>query len=605
MPICINTPDRIGLRELCEVRRNKQNDNCDNHAKSGTLADMYESFFQLSNRPFPSAPSVDLYYPAPSTETALQTLVRCVERAEGPGLLIGGAGTGKSLVCHLLADRFRERFHVVMFSNARLCTRRALLQNILFELGLPYRGLEEGELRLSLMDFLDPGKSNRDGMLLLVDEAHTLPLRLVEEIRLITNLVRDGQPRVRLVLAGGHALEERLASPKLESLNQRVAARCYLQQLSYEETHQYVRSQTATVEGNAEQIFSESALDAIHQATDGIPRLINQVCDHVLMLAAGAEREQVDARLVEEAWADLQQLPAPHQASATEASSDENVIEFGTLEEPAFEEEPPVIAPLDESVAAVQPACCQETFELGPPPSDACCGRHKHPEVDAESINLTNQLDEIELHVAEVEAGDAPDPGVGQTEEPAQEVQEDFESSPDGEPAQTANPFDEAFEREEIVVDPYARLRSASESSRSTVATQQEYELAMAAETIFQQSNVAMQSEGVQIAETNSADLGEVADAAMCDDVAPREVAMETDGGADDPLPEVCDTDGDVDDADDSATVEAHVVRALPPDDNDLIVVVDDQQHGRHLSSAVGKAHRQEYSQLFSKLRQG
>ena len=99
-------------------------------------------------------------------------------------------------------------------------------------------------------------------------------------------------------------------------------------------------------------------------------------------------------------------------------------------------------------------------------------------------------------------------------------------------------------------------------------------------------------------------DFGGDANAATCDDVAPHEVAVETDGGADNQVREVDDTDGDVDDAGDSATVEAHVVRALPPDDNDLIVVVDDQQHGTPLSSSVGKAHRQEYRQLFSKLRQ-
>jgi len=609
MPICINAPDRIGMRERCEDRRNKQNDDCDNHTKSGKPADMYESFFQLSNRPFPSAPCAELYFPAASTENTLQTLVRCIERAEGPGLLIGGAGTGKSLLCHLLADRFRDTFHVVTLSNARLCTRRALLQNILFELDLPYRGLEEGELRLSLIDFLDPGKSDREGMLLLVDEAHTLPLRLVEEIRLITNLVRDGQPRVRLVLVGGQTLEERLASPKLESLNQRVAARCYLQSLSYDETLQYVRAQTAAVEGNPNQIFAESALNAIHQASDGIPRLINQVCDHALMLAAVAEREHVDAGLIEEAWADLQQLPAPWQGSATEASSEESVVEFGALEEPAFEEEfkeePAVAAPTDEFMAGVPSPCCQDTFELGPPPDHVCCGRHKHSGPEAETINLTEQIDEIELHVAEVEADDATGLDMGQAEEPMQEAQRECESSPDSARAQNANPFDESFEQEEIVVDPYARLRGVSGTSGMTVSTQQEQELAMAAETIFQGSNVAMAPEDAQIAETGWVDTGQDADAAMCDHVVTNETAADADCGADSQVCVVDDMGDEVDNVGDPAIVEAHVIRSLPPDDNDLIVVVDDQRHGKPLNSSVGKAHRQDYSQLFSKLRQG
>jgi hypothetical protein len=333
------------------------------------------------------------------------------------------------------------------------------------------------------------------------------------------------------------------------------------------------------------------------------------------MLAAAAKREPVDAGLIEEAWADLQQLPAPWQGSAAEASPDENVIEFGALEEPAleeeFEEEPAVIAPADESVAAVQPSCYQETFEFGPPPDHVCCRRHEQPVTEVEATNLTEQLDEIELRVAAVEADDKPILAVGQTGEPAQEIQTDFESLSDSARVQTANPFDESFEQEEIVIDPYARLRAVSEPSGLPDPTQQEYELAMATEAIFQQSNVAMQPEDAPIAETGSVDIGEDADAATCDDVAAcddettHEMTAEVDCGADDQALEFEETGGHVDDGDDSEIIEAHVIRSLPPDDNDLIVVVDDEQDGRALSSSAGKAHRQEYRQLFSKLRDG
>ena len=174
---------------------------------------MYESHFQFQTRPFIAAPQVENYVPVPPMEQARQTLIRCVERAEGPGLVVGPAGSGKSLLCQLLAEHFRrEQFQVALLSSARLSTRRALLQNILFELHLPYRGMEEGELRLSLIDHLEPRGSGMAGLLLLVDEAHTLPLRLLEEIRLVSNFIRDGQPRVRLILAGSAQLEERLAS---------------------------------------------------------------------------------------------------------------------------------------------------------------------------------------------------------------------------------------------------------------------------------------------------------------------------------------------------------------------------------------------------------
>jgi type II secretory pathway predicted ATPase ExeA len=303
---------------------------------------MYEAFFCLTHRPFAAAAAAERYIPTQSLEQARTTLVRVIDRAEGPGLVVGPAGTGKSLVCQLLAQHFRGRFLVALLASARLSSRRALLQNILFELKLPYRDLDESELRLSLVDHLEPRTGGHDGLLLLVDEAHTLPLRLWEEIRLITNLIRDGQPRLRLVMAGGMAMEERLANPKLESFQQRIAARCYLQPMNRDETIYYVEEQLRRAGADPAQLFTESALKAIHTASDGIPRLVNQVCDHALMLAALGGHKQLGASGIQEAWADLQQLPVPwrepvtpsaQQAGAHDAAKEPAVVEFGQLDE--------------------------------------------------------------------------------------------------------------------------------------------------------------------------------------------------------------------------------------------------------------------------------
>jgi len=289
---------------------------------------MYESFFGLSARPFVAAPLVESYFPGESIEQARQTLTRAIDRAEGPGLLVGPSGVGKTLLCRVLADHFSDTFQVAMLASTRIITRKSLLQNILFELGLPYRELEEGELRLLLLDHLQPHADCPHGVLLLVDEAHTLSFRLLEEIRLITNLVRDGQPRVRLVLAGGPKLDERFTNPKLDSFNQRIAARCYLSAFNREDTLQYVRARIAAVGARADSVFAADALQAVYQATDGIPRLINQVCDHALVMAFAGGQRQLDRAGVEEAWADLQQLPGPWQAKAATNSA----IEFGNLE---------------------------------------------------------------------------------------------------------------------------------------------------------------------------------------------------------------------------------------------------------------------------------
>jgi hypothetical protein len=183
----------------------------------------------------------------------------------------------------------------------------------------------------------------------LIDEAHALPGRLLEEVRMITNVVRDAQPRVRLVLAGDRLLEERLAQPRLASLNQRVAARCYVQPFSYDETLSFIRQQLTAVGASHEQPFTAEALSAIYQATDGVPRLVNQLCDHALMMACQACCRRIDAGVIERAWADVQRLPVAHAAASIaisaptvkrspgRAAASDSVVEFGALSaEPAM-----------------------------------------------------------------------------------------------------------------------------------------------------------------------------------------------------------------------------------------------------------------------------
>jgi type II secretory pathway predicted ATPase ExeA len=308
---------------------------------------MYETYFNLAERPFASVPRTDHYYPAGVIDAARNTLTRCIDRGEGVGLIIGPSGTGKSLLCQVLADHFQQRFQVALLASTHLDTRRSLLQASLYELNRPYRGMDEGELRLALVDYIMLNDDCAGGALLIVDEAHHLPLRLLDEIRALTNLTRAMQPAVRLVLAGNHVLEERFASPKLESFSQRISARCYLEALQSEETQAYIGARIMVSGGGApacgsrggSELFPAETCRMVHKATGGVPRLINQVCDHVLLLAYAAGVRRIEPAHVEEAWADLQQLPTPWNAPAPVPASD-SVIEFGGLDDDPAEVSP-------------------------------------------------------------------------------------------------------------------------------------------------------------------------------------------------------------------------------------------------------------------------
>ena len=396
---------------------------------------MYEAQFQMHRRPFPPSVDVSTYVGVGPVEQAGQTLLRVVQRSSGPALVIGAAGSGKSMLCQLLAEHFEEELHVALLANGQLANAKSLFQAILFELGLPYRDMDENELRLGLVEFLtDPGRCPH-GLLLIVDEAHNLPLRVLEEIRMLTNVVLQGQARVRLVLAGGAALEERFTSPKLDSFNQRLAARCYLEHLNREETKAYIKEQVVAAGGKAEATFTEDALNAVFDATDGIPRLVNQLCDHALIMTALGGHATVNADVIQEAWADLQQLPTPclDTTAGHSAAGTQHVIEFGELDDEEGEPASIPFAPR-QKVAASEP-------------------REEITQPAAES-----RLAEIESHIATVAQSFDEIPSLEQQEIASQEAAQEELPPTAPEPVMAPNPFEESFEEETTVLDQFASL---------------------------------------------------------------------------------------------------------------------------------------------------
>jgi type II secretory pathway predicted ATPase ExeA len=382
---------------------------------------MYDGCFGLTRRPFAAVPQIDHYFPATTIEGARTTLTRCIQRGEGTGLVVGPSGTGKTLLCLVLAEQFRRSFQVVMLANGRLSSRRALFQAILYELGRPYRGMDEGEARLAVVDHLLNDVQDTRGVVLLVDEAHTLPLRLLDEIRLLTNLVGRNQPLVRAVLVGGPSLEERFANPKLDSFSQRLGVRCYLESLNQTETETYIQSQIEAAGGHGKLIFPKDTCQSVFQATGGVPRLINQLCDHALLLAYVAGRQQISAKNIEEAWADLQQLPTPWMSSEKKAESSEGVVEFGSL---------------DDQFETVSSETGSATLRVAAEDEGA--------EVEAVEGEPSDQFHRIERLLAETEEDEE--------FEPAGSIGPEVELYFDG----VVHPFAEEFEHEELVADRYA-----------------------------------------------------------------------------------------------------------------------------------------------------
>ena len=276
-------------------------------------------------------------------------------------------------------------------------------------------------------------------MLLLVDEAHTLPLRLLEEIRLLSNLARNGQPLVRLVLAGGAVLEERFASPKLDSFSQRLSARCYLEAFNRTETQEYIQWQIDSAGGLGNQVFPEATCQSVFQATGGVPRLVNQVCDHALLLAYVAGQKTIDPANIEEAWSDLQQLPTPWSGESKSDAVHSGVIEFGSLDdssEPAHD-------------ASSGSATLARVFRVA--------SVEEEEAAEADDSAPSEQIHRIEQLLAEADDDFQPAGSIGP------EIELCFEEAD--------HPFQEKFEHEEIVLDRYAAKGAAQKPLEKSVAS--------------------------------------------------------------------------------------------------------------------------------------
>jgi type II secretory pathway predicted ATPase ExeA len=283
--------------------------------------------FQSAIRPFMTLPRVASFHASREAQATLDGLHRAIVRAEGIGLVIGGTGTGKSLLLACLREKLDDQFAVALLSGARICTRRGLWQSILADIGEPYRDLDEETLRIDLVDRIRGLAATGGGLVVLVDEANTLPRRLLEELRLLVSVV-NARPAVHLVLAGSVRLEEMLGDPDLEGIAQRVAVRGYLEPLDYTETCQYLRTQMQAVGLDWDECFAPEADAAVFSITDGVPRLINQVCDQALRLAEQQAVAPVGNAELAAAWEQIQRLPAPPSIQAALGQSTASTTEL-------------------------------------------------------------------------------------------------------------------------------------------------------------------------------------------------------------------------------------------------------------------------------------
>lgn len=394
---------------------------------------MYESHFGLMKRPFAVTPDGSCVF---ITEAILETLSELqlrLDAGQGIAILTAGPGTGKTLLCRHLAAQLQEKFSVILLGSANFPSHRALLQSLLYELGAAYTGLDEHELRLELQSQLQQRARAGRPAVLILDEAHLLPTNLLDEIRTLADLTADGQPLLRMMLSGQLLLEERLISAELDAINQRLVCHVYLDPLTLEESRNYVRYRITVAGGDADQIFTTEALDLIVHSSSGLPRCLNQLCDHSLLLAFVADYRDVPRAIVSEALQDLRQLPLHWNESVSPAApsegnqfavyipAEEQTAASSLLNTPPAE--PPEPAAFSIEIGAVEGGTEPEAYRLAFPLSPSATTAY--PTSQSDSAPPSSTRAELPTEVIPL-SGIRRSPSIDVSHEPVAAIAEQF-----------------------------------------------------------------------------------------------------------------------------------------------------------------------------------
>ncbi|MCP4940527.1 MAG: ATP-binding protein, partial [Planctomycetaceae bacterium] len=189
---------------------------------------MHSSDSAYNLPPFPAYPSIDRFVGLGSVQDAMDRIERSIQARDAISVVIGPPGTGKTLISELLASRHQQSHRVITLGETPLPDSDSFLRRVLHQAGADIRDIPGDDLQLALFDHICLGDQSAPRILLLIDEAQSLSPELLETIRTLTNLTRDGAPRVSVVMFGGNHLDELLIAPSLDSFRQRISPRCYL-----------------------------------------------------------------------------------------------------------------------------------------------------------------------------------------------------------------------------------------------------------------------------------------------------------------------------------------------------------------------------------------
>jgi general secretion pathway protein A len=271
---------------------------------------MYEQFYGLKEKPFEITPDPRFLYMSEQHREAYAHLTYALNESKGFTVITGEVGTGKTTLIQMLLARLDGHTRTAHLFNPKLSTRD-FIQYLCNDLGLKTEGLTtKGELLTLLHSFLLECYARHERVVLIVDEAQTLSPKLLEEVRLLTNLETPKSKLLQVILMGQPELDTILADQRFRQLKQRISVRYNLKPLNRAETKEYIQKRLKVAGARDCNLFDDGAIREIYRRSSGIPRLINVICDNALVTGYVEEKRVIDKGMIREVAKDMEG-PAP------------------------------------------------------------------------------------------------------------------------------------------------------------------------------------------------------------------------------------------------------------------------------------------------------
>jgi general secretion pathway protein A len=266
---------------------------------------MYNAFFGFNQNPFNMSPDPSFLFRSRQHEEAVANLIYGVQSRKGFIVITGEVGTGKTTMLECLRDFLNsQQIAFASLFNSRLSVEQ-FFELLSYDFDLRCNRQSKTEVLLSLNNMLlDRAQAGRTTVL-IVDEAHNLEWDVLEEIRLLGNLENRRGKLLQIIIAGQQELDTKLERAEYRQLKQRIALRCTLRGFDAAETAAYIDSRMTRAGLPQQTVLSSEIIDEIHFRSQGIPRLINAICDNLLLTCFAAESKTATVEMLDEVTADM------------------------------------------------------------------------------------------------------------------------------------------------------------------------------------------------------------------------------------------------------------------------------------------------------------